>query len=324
MIKTVVGSYPVVKGAPQNIIDKIKNKLGMFDEFKYAIEQSIYGQLDAGIDILSDGQTRGDMVEIFVSNLYGFEGKRVVGKIEHTKPITLNDIKYSNKILKSLPNTQNKSIKGLLTGPCTIASSIRIENNTHYSDNKDENLIYDLANALKKEAEAIQNNVSTIQIDEPILSTGMYDLDMAKQAINLITEDLKVPISMHVCGDALGVYSELHNFNVDMLDFEFASNKKNLEVLEDINKKIGFGSINTKLKTVESVDNVKSLIREGVEILKNNPKFNNINGNINDKLNNFVVIDPDCGMRLLPLNIAQQKLKNMCIACDEFENEIKE
>ncbi len=323
MIKTVVGSYPVIKGKPSNLIDKIKNIFGIYDEFKYSLECAVINQINNGINIVSDGQTRGDMVEIFVSNLYGFEGKSIVGKIEHTKPITLNDLKYANKILKSLSNTKNKSVKGILTGPCTIASSVRLENNNFYSDNKDEKLIYDLAEALRKEAKSIENEVSVIQIDEPILSTGLYSLDTAKRAINLITKDLNVPVSMHVCGNVINIYEELDKFNVSMLDFEFASNRRNLELLENISKKVGFGCINTKIKTVESVDEVKSLINEGLEILKNNNNFNNINGNIIDKLNKFIVIDPDCGMRLLPVEVANNKLKNMCIGADEFEFELK-
>ena len=323
MIKTVVGSYPVVVGKPETLIEKIKDKLGMFDKYNYAIEKAVIDQLNAGIDILSDGQVRGDMVEIFVSNLYGFEGKRVVNKIEHTKPITLKDIKFANNVLNRYYNKNdknNKSIKGILTGPCTIASSVRVEN--YYSDNKDENLIYDLANALKKEAEAIQDYVSMIQIDEPILSTGLYDLDTARRAIKRITENLKVPVAMHVCGNVVNIFDELNTFNVHILDHEFASNRKNLDILESIDKKVGFGCINTKLKTVESVDEIKDLINEGFEILKNNKSFMEINGNMSVKLNNYMIIDPDCGMRLLPLDVAQGKLKNMVIASDEFEREL--
>jgi len=322
----------VVIKEPENFLEKIKDKLGMFDRYKYAIEKAVIDQLNAGIDVLSDGQVRGDMVEIFVSNLYGFEGKRVVNRIEHTKPITLKDIKFANAILNKNKNNNsknngknknnsNKSIKGILTGPCTIASSIRVE--SYYSDNKDESLIYDLANALKKEAEAIQDYVSIIQIDEPILSTGMYELDTARRAIKRITENLKVPVSMHVCGNIVNIFEELNTFNVDILDHEFASNRKNLDILESIDKKVGFGCINTKLKSVESVDEIKDLLSEGLEILKNNNSFMGLNGDIINKLNSHVIIDPDCGMRLLPLDIAYNKLKNMVIASEEFENEVK-
>lgn len=322
MIKTVVGSYPVITKKPESFLEKIKDILGIYDEYSYAIERAVLDQLSAGIDILSDGQVRGDMVEIFVSNLYGFEGKRVIGRIEHVNPIILNDIKLTKKIIDK--HSKEKGVKGILTGPCTIASSVKVEN--YYSDNKDESLIYDLANALKKEAESIQDHVSMIQIDEPILSTGIYELDTAKRAIKRITENLKVPVAMHVCGKVVDVFEELNTFNVDILDHEFASNRKNLDVLEQTNKKIGFGCINTKSKSVESLDKIKGLLNEGLEILKNNNNLfldgNKNNGNMLDILNEYVLIDPDCGMRLLPLDIAYEKLRNMVRASEEWEREL--
>ncbi|AEF95738.1 methionine synthase [Methanotorris igneus] len=304
MITTVVGSYPVITKKPETIVEKIKNFLGMFDEYKYAIEKAVIDQLSAGIDIVSDGQVRGDMVEIFVNNMYGFEGKRVIGKIEYTKPIILNDIKYTLKILSKHGN--GKGVKGIITGPCTIASSVRVEG--YYSDNKDEKLIYDIAVALKKEVMAIQDYVKMIQIDEPILSTKLYDLDVARKAINLITKDIKVPVALHVCGDVVDIFEDLNEFNVDILDHEFASNRKNLEVLEIIEKKVGFGCVNTKSKKVEDVNEIKALIEEGIEILKNNDNLKN------KDVKEFMLIDPDCGMRLLPIDIAYNKLKNMVAA----------
>jgi len=310
MLKTVVGSYPVVKGSPDSITDKIKNFFGKYDEYEFSIKKAIDDQLSAGIDILSDGQVRGDMVEIFVNNMYGFEGRRVVSKVEFVKPITLKDIKYSSKYISE--KDPKKGIKGIITGPSTLASSLRVEN--YYTDNKDENLIYDLARALNKEALSIQSSVKMIQIDEPILSTGMYDLTIAKKAVDILTNGVTVPISMHVCGNVVKIFEELNNFNVDILDHEFASCKSNLELLNTIKKKVGFGCINTKIKSVDTVDEVKELILEGIEIYGNN---DNKCGNVNES----IIIDPDCGMRLLPIDVAYSKLNNMVLAASEVEKQ---
>ncbi|ABR55285.1 Methionine synthase vitamin-B12 independent [Methanococcus vannielii SB] len=311
MLKTVVGSYPVVKGKPESISDKVKNFFGKYDEYEFSIKKALDDQLNVGIDVLSDGQIRGDMVEIFVNNMYGFEGRRVVSRVEFVKPITLNDIKYSLRYISS--KNSKKGIKGIITGPSTLASSLRIEN--YYSDNKDEDLIYDLARALNKEALSIQNHVKMIQIDEPILSTGMYDLEIGKKAVDILTDGINVPTAMHVCGNVVKIFDELNQFNVDILDHEFASCKQNLEILAKIEKKVGFGCINTKLKSVDTVDEVKELILEGIEIYANN---NNKFGTLNDS----IIIDPDCGMRLLPLDVARAKLGNMVLAASEIEKEI--
>ena len=323
MIKTVVGSYPVITREPKNLWEKILDIFNIYDRYKYAIERAVRDQLNAGIDVVSDGQVRGDMVEIFVNGLYGFEGKRVVGRVEFLEPVTLKDIKFVKKILSKY-SKGNKGIKGIITGPCTIAGSVRVED--YYSDNKDETLIYDLANALKREVESIQDYVSMIQIDEPILSTGLYDLDTARRAIKRICENLKVPVILHVCGDVSKIFQELNTFKVDVLDHEFASNRKNLGILEGINKKIGFGCINTRVKSVESVDDVKDLLYEGLEVLKNNPLFSDVGDKeeLLKRLNEYMMVDPDCGMRLLPVEVAYEKLKVMVNASEEFERELRE
>ncbi|WP_457612281.1 methionine synthase [Methanocaldococcus sp.] len=293
---TVVGSYPVVKKEKLNFLDKLKKIFGIYDEYKYSIEVAVKDQISAGIDIISDGQVRGDMVEIFTKNLFGFQDKIVVNKIEFVKPITLKDLLFAKKLAKSLKN--NVEVKGIITGPCTIAYSVRDE----FYSNKEE-LIIDLAKALRKEVESLVKHTPIIQIDEPIFSTGMVDFDIAKRAIEIITKDLNVEISMHVCGSVHKIIEELNEFNVNILDHEFASNRKNLEILERINKKIGFGCVNTKSKKVESPEEIRDLIEEGLEILKNNK-------NIKD-LKSSILIDPDCGLRLLGREIAYNKLKNM-------------
>ena len=176
-------------------------------------------------------------------------------------------------------------------------------------------IIYDLARTLNKEALSIQNYVKMIQFDEPILSTGLYDLEVAKKAMDILTFGINVPTAMHVCGDVSKIFYKLNEFNVDILDHEFASCKNNLEILNEITKKVGFGCINTKLKSVDSVDEVKALISEGIEILKNNSKFG-------VSINDSVIIDPDCGMRLLPVDVAYSKLNNMVIAANEIERDL--
>ena len=69
MLSTVVGSLPVEKNKPSNFKDKILNIFGAYDPFKNAIQNAVFTQLDAGVDIISDGQTRGDMISQF-SNIF--------------------------------------------------------------------------------------------------------------------------------------------------------------------------------------------------------------------------------------------------------------
>lgn len=305
MISTVVGSFPVDIKKAETTKDKILNVFGAYDPYKAAIKEAVISQLDAGVDIVSDGQVRGDMVTSFTQYIPGmkmeYNSTVITSKIrDPIKEITVNDLKFAKKVLSNYYDgniPQNKGIKGIVTGPSTIVYSSRIES---FYKNKDDAII-DLAHSLKKEVDAISKvEPKYIQIDEPFLSTGMVNMKTAREAISILTEDATVPMSMHVCGTLNEVFKELATFNLDILDFEFAGNDVNLKVLEDnINlvkdKKIGFGCLDTSLNEVDSYEATENLVLKGIELLgKDN-----------------ILLDPDCGLRKASKEVAVNKLKLM-------------
>ena len=310
MKSTVVGSFPVEVKGPSSAKDKLMNTFGAFDPFKQSIEDSVIAQLDAGVDIISDGQVRGDMVSIFTEYIPGMKivdgNTEIISKIRNpTKEISIKDLQYAKKIMKdyfggSIP--EGKGVKGIITGPNTIVHSSRI---TGFYKNK-ENAIIDLAHSLKFEVDAIAKKVEPvyIQIDEPFLSTGMVDMKVAKEAIGIIKDGLEVPLAMHVCGILSDAFSDISKFNVDILDFEFAGNDVNLGVLErnaDLiaDKKIGFGCVDSSVNVVDDENDVDVLVKKAIEIVgKDN-----------------LILDPDCGLRRAPKDVAFRKL--------ELMNEIK-
>lgn len=311
MKSTVVGSFPVEVKGPSSAKDKLMNTFGAFDPFKQSIEDSVIAQLDAGVDIISDGQVRGDMVSIFTEFIPGMKivdgNTEIISKIRNpTKEISIKDLQYAKKIMKdyfggSIP--EGKGVKGIITGPNTIVHSSRI---TGFYKNK-ENAIIDLAHSLKFEVDAIAKKVEPvyIQIDEPFLSTGMVDMKVAKEAIGIIKDGLEVPLAMHVCGILSDAFSDISKFNVDILDFEFAGNDVNLGVLErnaDLiaDKKIGFGCVDSSVNVVDDENEVDELVKKAIEIVgKDN-----------------LILDPDCGLRRAPKDVAFRKL--------ELMNEIKD
>ena len=283
---TVVGSYPVVKGGGLR---------SLLDPLHSAVETAVSDQILAGIDIISDGQVRGDMIQAFSSHLAGIKGQEVIGKVQPASgPITTSDTKYA--IGKS------PKVKGIITGPTTLAHGLHLA--TPMYRNKDE-LALDLAAALVVEARSLEAaGVTLIQIDEPILSTGVADLAVAKQAIDLITASLRVPTCMHVCGNLADVIDGILKFNVNVLDFEFSKNPKNLELFgsRDLaGRMIGYGCVDSSTDAVESIPEIKTRIERGVEVF--GPRT--------------MLIDPDCGMRMRTREAAFWKLKNMCEAAKE-------
>ena len=311
MRSTVVGSYPVEFKESSSPKDKLLRALGAHDKYKDAIKSSVIAQLDAGVDIISDGQVRGDMVSIFTKYIPGMkieEGNTmIVSKIKTPiQEISVKDLQYAKKVMSDYYDgniPEGKGVKGIITGPNTIIHSSRI---LYFYKNK-EDAIIDLAHSLKHEVDAIAQKVNPvyIQIDEPFLSTGMVDMKTAREAIDILHDGLDVPLAMHVCGILSDAFKDISNFNVDILDFEFAGNNVNLGVLEKnadliANKKIGFGCVDSSVNTVDDVKDVENLVTKAIEIVgKDN-----------------LLLDPDCGLRRAPKDVAFEKLRLM--------NEIKD
>lgn len=317
MLTTVVGSYPSLPVYPSSFLEKFSHFLGNYDKYKPAIELAVEDQIEAGIDIISDGQVRTGMVEIFARAIPGMavEDKttKIIGKIlPSPRSIGAEDLKYALKVAgnnsedyikgKKTLDQDVKGVKGIITGPSTLIFSSRLEG--FYS--KKEDAVLDLAYALKKEAEFLENaGAFYIQIDEPFLSTGMVDVKNARKAVEIIVKDLSIPTAMHVCGDVGTVFEDILKFKVDMVDFEFAGIPRNLDLLENCNlrgKKIGFGCLDTKIDKIETVAEVELIIKKGIELI----------GAEN------MLADPDCGMRMRSREAAFSKLKSMTTAVNNL------
>jgi 5-methyltetrahydropteroyltriglutamate--homocysteine methyltransferase len=284
MITTVVGSYP--SGI----------KIVTEEDVKNAIEICVRDQEKAGISIISDGQVRADMIGIFAMNMPGYKkdgGRyRVIGRIDNPKkPATVEDFKFTKKLTRS-------KVKGIITGPTTMAKSSIIEKSSPYRSTSDPELIYDIAYAQAAEAKALtEAGAEIIQIDEPFFSVDA-DLEVGINAVNIIAKNIDVP-AMHVCGDIRPIFKKLLECKVKVLDHEF-SRSKNLDamdksLIESYNKIIGFGCIDTTSDVVETSGEIEKSIRAGIDKI--------------GKQNMW--IDPDCGMRMRKKEAAFQKLSNM-------------
>ena len=317
MITTVVGSFGIDLKEPKTFGEKIKSAIGLYDPYKIAIEDAVKLQLDCGIDIIGDGQPRGDMVGSFVKHIPGFSYEMnssvIVSKIRAPQvDIMIKDLKYAQKVLANEIKARNmskeeasrKGVKLMLTGPSTIVHSSRIE----YFYKERNPAIIDCAHALRREVESAEKaGAKYVQIDDPFLSTGMVDLKVAKESIAILTDGIEMPMAMHVCGNLDGCFKEIAKFPIDILDCEFAGNNVNIGVLEEnadllAGKKLGFGCIDSALNAVDDKEEVKALIERGIAAF----------GKEN------MLLDPDCGLRKVYIPIAMEKLKIMVELAKEF------
>ena len=312
IITTVVGSYPTHSFEANSFNEKIRKSFGLFDSYKNAIIESVNAFVKSDIDIICDGQVRGDMVKIFASKINGFKIEDntayIKGKITPAAhPISVKDFQLAFKTAKSLNdkfklnatlediyNHDSKGVKGIITGPTTLVHSSMIE---HFYSSK-ENAIYDMANALLVEAKELEKaGACAIQIDEPFISTGAEDINVSKIAVETISDELDIPVILHVCGDLKDVMSDLLDFSVDILDFEFSGMSENIGTLKkewksSSNKQIGIGCVNTRMESVDNIEDARQTVKDVKDIIKK------------DNL----IIDPDCGMRMLPSEISKGKL----------------
>jgi 5-methyltetrahydropteroyltriglutamate--homocysteine methyltransferase len=114
---------------------------------------------------------------------------------------------------------------------------------------------------------------------------------------------------MHVCGNLTEIIDDLLMFPVNVLDLEFSNNPSNLALFNsrDIGKMlIGYGCVDSTTDTVETVDEIKSRIKRGLEIFS--PET--------------LLLDPDCGMRMRSRNTAFEKMSHLVEAAKIVRNEI--
>ncbi|MEM9898488.1 MAG: methionine synthase, partial [Pseudomonadota bacterium] len=138
-----------------------------------ALRVSVAEQLQAGIDIVSDGeQTRQHFVTTFLEHLVGVDMEKrktvkirnryeasvptVVGPVSRGKPVFVEDVKYV-RTLTAAP------VKWALPGPLTMVDTLYDE---HYKSR--EKLAMEFAGILNEEARELQKaGVNIIQFDEP-------------------------------------------------------------------------------------------------------------------------------------------------------------
>jgi len=286
MLTTVIGSHPVEAG------------LSARDAISMAVED----QLDAGIDIVSDGQTRFDMIEYYARAIDGFsydDQSVLTGQIGKGHP---DEFVEDFRVAKSIA----PRVKGLVTGPITLVFSTRLK--APYGGYRDENVYLDTARALLDIARALEaEGAEWIQIDEPYLSVGA-PMHIARKAVETIATGLSVPVALHVCGSVGAIFPDLQQWEgIALLSHAFMGDN-NDDVLASTAlsggaKMLGLGCIDTKSPSVEPVEAVATLIRRGLEVLP--PER--------------IAIHPDCGMRLLPRDSVVQKLKVMVGAMRQLD-----
>lgn len=306
---TSVGSFPkpdyLQKARTQYSLGKLPESQLRELEFQ-ATREVIKQQEDVGIDILVHGEMeRGDMTTYFAEQLEGMgisDLVRSYGNRYYRKPIVAGALKRPQsmtvEMFKYAQSLTSKPVKGMLTGPYTMCDW---SFNTHYDSRRD--VVMAFAKLLHDEVRDLElAGARYIQIDEPAISTRPEELEIAIEAMAVVTAGIKAKTISHICyGDFQSIYPRLLDLPVDQLDLEFANSAyANLDVFRTpkFTKEIAFGVLDIHSHRVESVDEIVTGIRKGMEVFDVNK----------------MMIDPDCGLKTRTTGEAFAKLRNMVAA----------
>ncbi len=281
---------------------------------KQATREVIALQEEVGLDILVDGEMyRGDMAEYFAEHMQGFASSGLVrsyGNRYYHKPIIVDAIERPNAITvdwwKYAQSLTEKPVKGMLTGPYTMMDWSFVE---YYPNRRECTLA--LARAIHDEVMDLERaGCQFIQVDEPALSTRMEELDLAMEALGIVTQGVSAKVLTHICyGEFEKIYPQMLDLPLDVIDLEFAnSHYRLLDRFErhPFTKEIGYGVVDIHSHRIESVEEIKEGIRKGLQYIPLEKMY----------------VDPDCGLKTRTWEESRAKLANIVTAVKEMRAEL--
>jgi 5-methyltetrahydropteroyltriglutamate--homocysteine methyltransferase len=319
---TVVGSYSVPEWLERLKTDYYQRRISgayMREIHEVAIKAALKDQEEAGVDIVSDGELRRDNdIDYFLARMPGVEIPQLAKEFysdyysavvpraipEHvegeTSPLGLvDDLRFTKEFT-------DRPVKFSFTGPFSLSRRVK---NDYYKDDAD--LVMAFARVLNREARDLSAAGATIlQIDEPYLAGYPEQVPLAVKAFNSVFEGIdrtSTVRAVHVCygnRNARPLWEGHYDFlfpailqaDIDQLALEFA--RKGYDDLQLFKRKervpfaLGLGVINVKNQEIETPELVANRIRQALLVVP--PER--------------LVVNPDCGLRNLPANVALAKL----------------
>jgi len=333
---TIVGSYP----QPDWLIDRQK-LAGRFPPRVRAKELwrvadpylqqaqddatvlAIRAQEDAGLDIVSDGEIRRESYSNrFATALEGVDldnpgtaldrsghpnpVPRIIGKIRRKHAVEVEDLNF-------LKRHTTRKVKITVPGPFTMLQQAQ---NDFYKN--EEEAALDYAAAVNEEIrDLFAAGADVVQIDEPYMQArpekarqyGLKALDRALEGIQGTT-------AVHICfGYAAVIHArpsgysflpELSQCSCKQVSIETAQSNLDCKVLEQLEgKHVMVGCLDLSDMNVETPEVIADRIRRALPFIS--PER--------------VILAPDCGMKYLPREVADGKLRSMVKAAEILRKE---
>ena len=275
---------------------------------------AIKAQEEAGLDIITDGEIRRESYSNrFATALEGVDidhpgtaldrsghpnpVPRVVGPIRRRHPVEVEDLKF-------LRRHTARQVKITVPGPFTMSQQAQIE---HYGGSR-EAAAMDYAVAVNEEIrDLFAAGADVVQVDEPYMQARPEDARRyGLRALNRALEGVAGPTAVHICFGYAAViherpsgYSflgELKDCRCTQVSIETAQSNLDTAVLGELRgKSIILGVLDLSDMAIESAATVAARIRRAL------PHADPAS----------LIIAPDCGMKYLPREVADGKLRAM-------------
>jgi 5-methyltetrahydropteroyltriglutamate--homocysteine methyltransferase len=323
---TLVGSYP----QPEWLIDRQK-LAGRFPPRVRAKELwrvpaaylaeaqddatllAIRAQEQAGLDIITDGEIRRESYSNrFATALEGVDidnpgtaldrsghpnpVPRIVGKIRRKHAVEVDDLRF-------LKRHTTRKTKITVPGPFTMSQQAQ---NDYYKS--PEEAAMDYAVAVNEEIrDLFAAGADVVQIDEPYMQARPDKArEYGLEALNRALDGIKGMTAVHICfGYAAIIHArpsgysflpELAGSPVKQISIETAQSNLDTAVLAKLpGKKIMVGCIDLSDMNVETPHKVAERLRKALKYVKPDD----------------VIVAPDCGMKYLPREVADAKMRAM-------------
>ena len=298
-----------------------------------ALLVSLQEQLQAGIDIVSDGeQTRQHFVTTFIEHLNGVDFEKretvrirnrydasvptVVGAVARQKPVFVEDAKF-------LRQHTTQPIKWALPGPMTMIDTLY---DAHYKSR--EKLAWEFAKILNEEAKELEAaGVDIIQFDEPAFNVFFDEVnDWGVATLERALEGLKCETAVHICygygikantewkktlGSEWRQYEEafpkLQQSKIDIISLECHNSRVPIDLLELIRgKKVMVGAIDVATTSIETPEEVADTLRKALQFVDADKLYPSTN----------------CGMTPLSRQVARGKLNALSAGAEIVRKEL--
>jgi 5-methyltetrahydropteroyltriglutamate--homocysteine methyltransferase len=313
MQTTVVGNYPKIPNRPRPA--RYRNAINKRDRGEISNEdltqvgnevtvEAIEEQIEAGVDIVTDGQIRWDDDQTYVAR--NFDGVKVGGLQRYLDTNTYyreteigGPVSFKSSVTaadwKFAQDASGRPVKAILPGPYTLAAHSL---DRHYGSR--ESLALAFAEALRGEVDALLGaGCKHVQVNDPVIVFNKDDYPVFEKAVTRLLDGVTgAETGVYTWfSDCQGILDRMQGLPVDVIGLDFVWGKRNWDALAagKFEKKLGAGIIDARGTRLESDREVGERIERLLEHVPAERLY----------------VNPSCGLEYLPRETAYEKLKIM-------------